>query len=117
VHGDFHPGNVRGTPTSFRILDWGDCGIGNPMLDAPLSVPYLSAEDRLDCIRIWPEEWSRQLPGCDARGALDLVGPLRPLLGAVLYQRFLDNIEDTERPYHEGDPARALRSAAVTTAP
>ncbi len=33
VHGDFHPGR-------YRILDWGDCGIGNPMLDLrPSSSP------------------------------------------------------------------------------
>ena len=39
----------------------------------------------------------------------------RPLLGAVTYRRFLDNIEPSERPYHDGDPARALRRAIEIT--
>ena len=42
VHGDFHPGNVRGPAGAdgggpgiggFTLLDWGDCGVGNPLLD------------------------------------------------------------------------------------
>ena len=29
VHGDFHPGNWRGT----TLLDWGDSFVGHPLLD------------------------------------------------------------------------------------
>ena len=36
---------------------------------------------------------------------------LSRLLGALTYQRFLDNIEPDERIYHEGDPAHELRAA------
>ena len=116
VHGDFHPGNVRGSAGDYRILDWGDCGIGNPMLDLRPSLEYFSAHDRLGAINIWESEWSRRVPGCDARRATELVRPLGPLYGAVVYQKFLDNIETTERPYHEGDPANALRKAASIAA-
>src|SRR4051794_18158922 len=111
VHGDFHPGNVRGIPGALRILDWGDCGIGNPLLDLRPFFEYFAPADQLDVIEIWQREWSRQVPGCDVGRAVELVRPLGPLYGAVVYQMFLDNIETTERPYHEGDPARALRRA------
>jgi hypothetical protein len=33
VHGDFHPGNVRGDASNLVLLDWGDCGVGHPLLD------------------------------------------------------------------------------------
>ena len=117
VHGDFHPGNVRGMPGHYRILDWGDCGIGHPMLDLRPSLEYFTPRDQLGAVNIWESEWSRQVPGCDARRAAELVRPLGPLYGAVVYQKFLDNIETTERPYHEGDPAHALQQAASMTVP
>ena len=117
VHGDFHPGNVRGTAGHYRILDWGDCGIGHPMLDLRPSLEYFTAHDQLDAINIWECEWSRHVPGCDARRAAELVRPVGPLYGAVVYQKFLDNIETTERPYHEGDPAHALQQAISMTTP
>lgn len=116
VHGDFHPGNVRGAAGDYRILDWGDCGIGNPMLDLRPSFEYFTADDQLEAIDIWDREWSRVVPGCDTRRAAELVRPLGPIYGAVTYQMFLDNIETTERPYHEGDPARTLRNAVAQAA-
>ena len=116
VHGDFHPGNVRGRAGSYRILDWGDCGIGNPMLDLRPALEYFTPRDQRGAISIWESEWARQVPGCDARRAAELARPLGPLHGAVVYQKFLDNIEPTERPYHEGDPARALRGAVAMAA-
>ena len=117
VHGDFHPGNVRGTTGRYRILDWSDCGIGNPMLDLRPSLEYFTPEDQLEARSIWVSEWSRQVPGCDARLAAELARPLGLLYGAVVYQNFLDNIETTERPYHEGDPAHVLRNAASIAPP
>jgi Phosphotransferase enzyme family len=36
VHGDFHPGNLRGgTGSSLTLLDWGDSGVGHPLLGMP----------------------------------------------------------------------------------
>ena len=113
VHGDFHPGNVRGTPGNYRILDWGGCGIGNPMLDLRPSFEYFTPADQLDAIGIWASEWSRVAPGSDGRRAAELARPLGPLDGAVVYQKFLDNIETSERPNHEGDPAHALNIAVA----
>ena len=116
VHGDFHPGNVRGNPGDYRILDWGDCGIGNPLLDLRAFFEYFAPADQLDVLDMWQREWSRLVPGCDVGRAVDLVRPVGPLYGAVVYQMFLDNIEASERRYHEGDPARALRRAVSMAA-
>ena len=33
VHGDFHPGNFRGDDQAITLLDWGDSGVGHPLLD------------------------------------------------------------------------------------
>ena len=33
VHGDYHSGNVRGDAHHLTILDWGDAGVGHPLLD------------------------------------------------------------------------------------
>jgi hypothetical protein len=55
------------------------------------------------------------VPGCHARRAAELVRPLGPLYGAVVYRKFLDNIETAERVYHEADPAHALQLAASMT--
>ena len=87
------------------------------MLDLRPSLEYFTPEDQLEARSIWVSEWSRQLPGCDAHLAAELARPLGPLYGAVVYQKFLDNIETTERPYHEGDPAHVLRKAASMAAP
>ena len=35
VHGDYHSGNVRGDAQRLTILDWGDAGVGHPLLDYP----------------------------------------------------------------------------------
>ena len=32
VHGDFHQGNVRSGGADMVVLDWGDCGVGHPLL-------------------------------------------------------------------------------------
>ncbi len=33
VHGDFHPGNFPGDGRALTLLDWGDSGVGHPLLD------------------------------------------------------------------------------------
>jgi aminoglycoside phosphotransferase (APT) family kinase protein len=35
VRGDFHPGNLRGDRDRLTLLDWGDSGVGHPLLDQP----------------------------------------------------------------------------------
>lgn len=112
VHGDFHPGNVRGMPGRFRILDWGDSAVGHPMIDQLAFGQRLAAHDKVAVERCWAQEWQRAVPGCDAARAADLLRPVTALYGGVIYQRFLDNIEPDEQVYHAGDPLAAIRHAA-----
>jgi hypothetical protein len=51
------------------------------------------------------------VPGSDPARALAVAEPLAQLAYAVRYQEFLDGIEPSERVYHEGDPAAAIRTA------
>jgi hypothetical protein len=48
--------------------------------------------------------------------ALRIAEPLAQLAYAVRYQEFLDNIEPSERVYHRGDPAAAIRAAVAAAA-
>ncbi len=111
VHGDFHPGNIRGTSEEFVILDWGDSGVGHPMIDQLAFCRRLSAADRTAAQQVWAAEWQRVVPGSDASRAAALLVPVAALNAAVVYQHFLDHIEPDERPYHDGDPVAALRDA------
>ena len=42
-------------------------------------------------------------PAADPERAAELIAPIAALLGALVYQGFLDGIEPSERPYHEAD--------------
>ena len=112
VHGDFHTGNVRWTETGPVIFDWGDCGIGNPLLDLPPFDRNLDAEHRPAARARWIEQWTAHAPGSDAANAVALIEPIATLRLAIIYQRFLDGIELTERRYHEADVPQQLRDAA-----
>ena len=111
VHGDAHPGNARiglGTPILF---DWGDSRIGNPVLDlAVLNRLRGPARDAL--ADYWLHTWKQALPGSDPGQAWHLFRPLAALRTAAVYQHFLDNIEPSERIYHEEDVRPALEIAA-----
>ena len=124
VHGDFHPGNVRGTPSpaggagtrrggasNLVILDWGEAGVGHPMLDQLAFITHLSDPDRGVVVSLWAARWRELVPGCYPEAAADLLRPCAALFGAVFYQGFLDNIEPDERPYHAPDPIASLRLA------
>ena len=113
VHGDFHPGNVRGMPGALTILDWGDCGVGNPLLDLPAFLEAIEASSR-DRIRDhWLAAWTAAVPGADARRAADLLRPIAAARQAVIYQMFVDNIEPVERRHHDADVLMWLRRAAA----
>jgi hypothetical protein len=112
VHGDFHPGNVRGEPGRFTILDWGDCAVGHPMIDQLAFGQRLDGADREAAERLWAREWQAVVPGCDADRAAKALRPVTAFYGAVIYQHFLDNIEPDEHPYHASDPLAALKHAA-----
>ncbi|WP_088315376.1 aminoglycoside phosphotransferase family protein [Kineosporia sp. R_H_3] len=108
VHGDFHPGNVRGAAGRWRVLDWGDSYLGSPAVDVVTAGNGLDAAGRQQVLEAAAAEYG---PDVDLLGAADAARPVSPLRGALAWQRFLDAIEPDEWPYHEGDPAAGLRDA------
>lgn len=113
LHGDFHPGNFVGDGSRLTLLDWGDAGVGHPLLDqSAMLTPQSSANERR--LRThWAAAWRRCHPGADIEAATRLVEPLAALRRAVIYQRFVDAIEPAERPYHQDDVPDFLRLAAL----
>jgi Ser/Thr protein kinase RdoA (MazF antagonist) len=113
VHGDFHPGNLRSDGTSMVLLDWGDCGVGHPLLDLPAFLECVP-EDALAMLRArWLAAWAAAVPGSDPDRAAELIGPVAALRQAVIYRGFLDGIEPSERRYHAADVPSWLRRAAA----
>ena len=113
VHGDFHPGNFRGAGRSLTLLDWGDSGIGHPLLDQPAFMERAPANAIDDISRHWNRLLKKQWPASDPERASKLLAPIAAARQAVIYQMFLDNIEPSERVYHRNDPARWLNRAAA----
>ena len=114
VHGDFHPGNFRGDKRALTLLDWGDSGVGHPLLDLPAFLEPIS-RNAIDAVRAhWLQQWSEAVPGSDPARAAALLAPVAAARQAVIYRSFLDNIEPSEQPYHRADPAMWLmRTAAL----
>jgi len=111
VHGDFHPGNWRSDGTNRVIVDWADSCLGHPAADLLRLRNWLPEEKRDLAIQTWADAWRKHLPGSDPLRALEPMTVLIHLLGAVSYQLFLDNIEPSERIYHEDDPTTQVRAA------
>jgi hypothetical protein len=65
VHGDFHPGNVRGSGDRLVLLDWEDCGVGHPLLDDTAFTERLADDDRRLVRAEWSATWRTAAPGCD----------------------------------------------------
>jgi aminoglycoside phosphotransferase (APT) family kinase protein len=116
VHGDFHPGNVRGGDDRLVLLDWGDCGVGHPLLDQAAFVERLSRADRTEVQSLWADLWRDAVPGSEPEEAARLLEPVAALRQAVIYDMFLAAIEPSERVYHAPDPAAWLRRAAEISA-
>jgi Ser/Thr protein kinase RdoA (MazF antagonist) len=112
VHGDFHPGNFRGDESTLTLLDWGDCGIGHPLLDQPAFLGRVPA-DAVAVREHWLRQWRGAVPGSDPARAALLLAPIAAARQAVIYRGFLDRIEPAEYPYHRADPAEWLRQAAL----
>jgi Ser/Thr protein kinase RdoA (MazF antagonist) len=114
VHGDFHPGNFRGDGRSLTLLDWGDSGVGHPLLDQPAFLDPIP-DTAVAAVRThWLQQWREAVPGSDPARASVLLAPIAAARQAVIYRRFLDNIEPAEQPYHRADPAKWLsRTAAL----
>lgn len=112
VHGDFHPGNWRSDGDGLVLLDWGDSGVGHPMLDLSACLPRIPDKARPSVLEAWLGAWLSERPLSDPAAASELIEPIAALRQAVIYQRFLDGIEPSERPYHEADVPLWLRRAA-----
>jgi hypothetical protein len=113
VHGDFHPGNFRGDDSSLVLLDWGDCGVGHPLLDESAFVERVPSAAADTLRRHWHATWTNLIPGSDAVRASQLLRPVAAARQAVIYQTFLDGIEPSERKYHAADPTDWLHRAAA----
>ena len=103
VHGDFAPGNARGRQDDVALLDWGDCGVGNPLLDQSAFVdgsPPIGPGDQ----EHWTNSGVRRSWEPIQRAA-EILDPIAAARQAMIYQGFLDGIEPSEHPYHRGDPA------------
>ena len=112
VHGDFGPGNLRGDDRSLVILDWGDSGVGHPLLDQPAMFDRAPIEAVEPLRDQWTAEWEAAVPGSDPRRAARLLAPVAAARQAVIYRKFLDNIEPSEHPYHRADPPNWLARTA-----
>jgi hypothetical protein len=116
VHGDFHPGNVRGTAGHLVMLDWGDTGVGHPLLDLPQFLANAGAVEPAVLRDHWHAAWRRAVPGSDPERASALLAPIAAARLALTYQRFLDGIEPSEHPYHRSDVPHWLeRTVAILT--
>jgi Ser/Thr protein kinase RdoA (MazF antagonist) len=112
VHGDFHPGNFRGRDGVLTLLDWGDSGIGHPLLDQAAFLDRVPIALQEPIRAQWAELWRQAEPGSDPVRAAALLAPLAAARQAVVYRRFLDDIEPAEQAYHRSDPAAWLRRTA-----
>lgn len=112
VHGDFHPGNFRGDGGNLTLLDWADSGVGHPLLDQPAFFEHAPKENHPDVTALWSREILAAWPGSDPARAAHLLAPIAAARQAVIYRKFLDNIEPSEQVYHRADPATWLSRAA-----
>jgi hypothetical protein len=112
VHGDFHAGNVRGDGARLTLLDWGDCGVGHPLLDMAAMLDERPADEQAAIVEHWIGAWRAALPGADPARAAELMRPVAEARQPLIYDRFLAGIEPTEHPYHASDPAEWLRRTA-----
>ncbi|MFC4145794.1 aminoglycoside phosphotransferase family protein [Micromonospora mangrovi] len=114
VHGDLHPGNVRGDGRRRVVIDWGDAFVGHPAFDLlrltetldPAAAGRLAAE--------WAARWRADVPGCDPERAVALLRPVAPLRMAAVYAMFLAGIEPSEHPFHVHDVPACLDAAVAT---
>ncbi len=117
VHGDCHPGNVRVDDEigSLVIFDWGDSGVGCPLLDYPAMASQSGPDAAAEVQRMLCDAWRVAIPGCDPERAWRAIEPIAALRQATIYRKFLDNIEAAEHIYHADDPCRWLKEAARLT--
>ncbi|MEU4593327.1 phosphotransferase family protein [Micromonospora aurantiaca (nom. illeg.)] len=114
VHGDLHPGNVRGDGGRRTVIDWADSFAGHPAFDILRLTEDVDAGAAARLVDAWARRWRADVPGSDPHRAVDLLRPVAPLRLAAVYAMFLAAIEPGEHPYHVHDvPAALARAAAV----
>lgn len=101
-HGDAHPGNARTGVRPPIIFDWGDSGLGHPLLDLAV-LGWRPVEEQPRLRHHWLGLWQDAIPGSRPDRAWQLLEPAAAIRNAVVFQRFLDNIEPSERIYHVND--------------
>lgn len=111
VHGDFHPGNWRSDGVRHTIVDWADGYVGHPAHDLFRLSDWLPDEQSAVAEQIWAGAWREHRPGSEPERALTPMTVLAHVVNAIVYQRFLDNIEPAERVYHEDDPRTEIEAA------
>jgi phosphotransferase family enzyme len=109
VHGDFHPGNVRGGSGQLTLLDWSDASVGQPLLDCSAFLERAPERWQSRLREHWQGVWRAASPGSHPERAWQLLQPIAAARQAVIYLEFLDAIEPAEHPYHRHDPAEWLR--------
>jgi hypothetical protein len=113
VHGDLHPGNVRGDGRRRTVIDWADSFIGHPAFDILRLTETLVPAAAAPLLDAWAARWRAAVPGSDPRRAVDLLRPVAPLRMAAVYAMFLAGIEPSEHPYHAADVPACLSRAAA----
>lgn len=100
VHGDLHPGNLRGTAGGMTLLDWADSGIGHPLLDLPPFLHRVAPTWVPSLRRHWLHRWQRAWPAADVETAERRLAPVAALRLSMLSQGFIDRSEPAEAAYH-----------------
>ena len=111
AHSDNHPGNARGSAQGVRLLDWGEAFIGTPAFDLLGIIGGLSDADAARLRANWCASWKRLAPGSKPELALELAPFITTLRGAATYGYFIQQIEESEWPYHSQDVPRCLEAA------
>lgn len=112
VHGDFHPGNVRGMESQLTLLDFADAAVGHPLLDMPAFLERVPKAAKADLHQSWCQAWRALAPNSEPERAATLIQPMASARQACIYQMFLDQIETAEHPYHRDDPLLWLGKTA-----
>jgi len=115
LHGDLHPGNVRGDGSGPDVvLDWGDSCLAHPGYDLLRMVEGLDQVESAALTAQWCTWWRAAVPGCAPERALELLDSISALRNAAAYAAFLAAIEPSEHIYHRDDVGYWLGVAAAS---
>ena len=115
VHGDFHPGNVRGhAPAASRSSTGATAASATRCSTCRRSSRARAAGSRERVRAHWLDAWARPSRAATPDRAAGLLAPVAAARQAVIYQTFVDNIEPVERRHHDADVLEWLsRTAAI----